>query len=199
MRVRRCRYVPEFAPQSGSRFRSLWEYELDRGEETPSNEHSDAEVVFYLTQGAGAMTIDRTNREVKSGQVVFIPPATPHVLANTSADVLRAFSIESTIGEEGRDNAEAIAQSRETIGHLQKIIDQLPTQMDAPAAIQSIVKLFDIGGRLSEQIEEAMGLDNAEALAALTSIENKIMASVVEITARYLQRTQPKRRHHRRF
>ncbi len=199
MRVRRCRYVPEFAPGSQSRFRSLWEYELDHGEETPSNEHSDAEVVFYLTHGAGEMIIDRTNRVIKPGEVVFIPPSTPHSLANTSPDMLRAFSIESTIGGgEGRDESEAAAQSRETIGHLQQIIDGLPTSMDAPMAIQSIVRLFDIGGRLSEQIEEAMGLDNQEALAALTSIENKIMASVVEITRRYLRRV-GKPRHRRRF
>lgn len=199
MRVRRCRYLPECAPGSHSRFRGLWEYELGKGEETPSSEHSDAEVVFYLTEGQGCMTIDRTDRPIRSGDLIFIPPSTPHSLANPGSDILRAFSFESIIFDGERPKEEE-TQARETIGHLQRIIDDMPAEIDAPTAIQCIVKLFDVGGRLSEQIENAMGLDNPEALSALTSIENKIMASVVEITRRYdINQRDTKPKHRRRF
>ena len=57
--------------------------------------------------------------------------------------------------------------------------------MNEAAAIQKIVELFDVGGRLSEQIEQALGLDNDDGVGALSTIERKIMKAVVEIAERY--------------
>ena len=61
----------------------------------------------------------------------------------------------------------------------------MPRILDRVTAIQQIVALFDIGGKLSEQIEQAFGLDNEEGVEALSKVEQRIMDTVVEITRRY--------------
>jgi hypothetical protein len=61
----------------------------------------------------------------------------------------------------------------------------LPEELSEAEAIQTIVRLFDIGGHLSEQIEEALGLDNEVGVNALTQIEKKLMEAIVSIADLY--------------
>ena len=145
------------------------------------------------------MRVAELVRAVEPGEVVLVPPRTDHVIANPSASErpLRAITVESrfdlgleseTLLEESPAVEKAIRAREEakrslrTIDHL---LGQLPNTIDEAIAIKTIVELFDIGGNLSEQIENNLGLDNKDGLEALEKIERRIMLAVVEITGRY--------------
>jgi len=74
---------------------------------------------------------------------------------------------------------------RETSRTIDEIVESLPASLSEAEAIQTVVRLFDIGGRLTEQIEEALGLDNEEGVHALERIEKKLMGAIVTIADRY--------------
>ena len=110
-------------------------------------------------------------------------PRTSHMIANRSDRVLRAITVESRF-DLGDGEAEAQAP-RESAATIDRIVEELPGDVDEAVAIQKIVELFDVGGRLSDQIEKALGLDNDDGVGALATIEKKIMKAVLEITTRY--------------
>jgi mannose-6-phosphate isomerase-like protein (cupin superfamily) len=178
-------------------FQSFWEVELTPGENTVPHQHYESEELIYLVHGAGRVRVDGIERPLHHGEVVLVPPRTDHVIANTTDAVLRAITVESRFdlglqpperledlhasGEELRAQEEA----RNSLGSIEQIMRGLPTEVDEALAIQAIVELFDIGGRLAEQIEHALGLDNSNGVEALGKVERRIMQAVVEITGRY--------------
>jgi mannose-6-phosphate isomerase-like protein (cupin superfamily) len=192
MKMRRMPSHPEFKLEGRSRhFQSFWELELTPGEETSPHSHFESEEIIYLLDGTGTITLARLERNVTAGEVVLVPPCTSHVIANRSNRLLRAITVESRFDMgEGPSVAEALGEepkppARESAASIDRIMQELPVDVDEATAIRKIVELFDVGGKLSEQIEEALGLDNDDGVGALSTIEKKIMRAVVEITARY--------------
>ena len=193
MKMRRMPSHPEFKLEGRSRhFQSFWELELVPGEATSPHQHFESEEIIYLLDGQGAVTIARLERDVSAGEVVLVPPRTSHLIANRSDRILRAITVESRfdMGEDaapaGEEGARLDADApREGAAAIDRIVADVPGTVDEAVAIQKIVELFDVGGRLSEQIEKALGLDNADGADALALIEKKIMQAVVEITGRY--------------
>lgn len=186
MKMRRMPSHPEFRLEGRSRhFQSFWELELEPGEAMSPHQHFESEEIVYLLDGQGSITIAATERAVSAGEVVLVPPRTNHALANPGGMVLRAITVESRfdLGEGGQLLEED--RPRETAASIDRIIADVPDLVDEAVAIKKIVELFDVGGRLSEQIEEALGLDNDDGVNALTTIEKKIMKAVIDITARY--------------
>jgi mannose-6-phosphate isomerase-like protein (cupin superfamily) len=184
MRIQRLSSLPDFKIEQSRHFGGVWEVELDAGEQTQPHQHEDLEEIYCFVEGTGEIVIGQRKCPVARGGVVHIPRLTRHWVENTSDRLLRCLAIES-LATKLAEEATAKPPARETVGSLEKMIHDLPKQMDQAAAIQQIVGLFDVAGRLSEQIEEAFGLDNEEGIAALTRIEKKIMDAVVEITRRY--------------
>jgi mannose-6-phosphate isomerase-like protein (cupin superfamily) len=184
MKMRRMPSHPEFKLEGRSRhFQSFWELELEPGEETSPHQHFESEEILYLLDGTGAIQIASTKRVVAAGEVILVPPRTSHAIANPTHDqLLRAITVESRfdLGEQPSEE-----KPRETTASLDRIISDVPKDVDEATAIRTIVELFDVGGRLSEQIETAFGLDNDDGVSALTQIEKKIMQAVVEISRRY--------------
>lgn len=168
------------ADEEGSRFLGCWELELLRGEATDRHEHREREEVCYVLLGSGAVLVGDSEGPVRKGDVVHVPPATTHRIENDSSKKLRCLLVASEIAREGEEEPE-----KRSVGHIDRVIGEIPQAVDEAAAIQGIVALFDIGGALSEQIETAYGLDNADGVEALTRVETKIMQAVVEITRRY--------------
>ncbi len=178
--------VPEFKLEGNSRyFGGVWEVELEAGEQTQPHQHEDLEEIYCFVEGRGEIVIGQRKCPVARGGVVHVPRLVKHWVENTSDRILRCLAIESLTLAPAPGTAEEKPAGRETVASLDKMIQDLPKQMDQAAAIQRIVALFDVAGRLSEQIEEAFGLDNEEGIDALTRIEKKIMDAVVEITRRY--------------
>ena len=198
MRLTRIKSHPAFRLEGRSKhFQSFWELELTPGEETVKHQHYESEEIIYLVSGEGQIQVAESEHRVEPGEVVLVPPRTNHVIANRSDRVLRAITVESRfdLGEEPLTDiadAKAIIQATEAAKRVSRTIDGLleglPTNVDEAVAIQTIVELFDIGGELSEQIENGVGLDNVEGVRALSEIERKIMLAVVRIAGRYQTR-----------
>ena len=176
---------PEFAGGEAAprHFGAVWEVELEPKEATQPHRHEDLEEIYCFVEGEGEIIVANRKKPVVRGEVVHIPRLASHWLENNSRGLLRCLAIEGPpVAAEGEAEA---GETKETVGHLEKSITELPKEMDRVAAIKGIVALFDIAGRLSEQIENAFGLDNDEGVAALTRIEKRIMDAVIEITKRY--------------
>jgi len=204
MRMRRMRSHPDFKLEGRSRhFQSFWELELTPGEQTTPHQHYESEEIIYLLNGKAQVIVADVERSVRPGEVVLVPPRTDHVIANPSDHVLRAITVESRLdlgaraeeqpqvssvelsaeGLEGSLRAEEEAKrSTQTIDEL---MNELPQELDEAVAIKTIVELFNVGGELSEKIEQTVGLDNTRGLEALNEVERKIMGAVVEISTRY--------------
>jgi mannose-6-phosphate isomerase-like protein (cupin superfamily) len=174
------------------RFGAVWEVELDSGEATQPHRHDDLEEIYCFVEGEGEIVVAHKKKPVARGEVIHIPRLTSHWVENNSRGLLRCLAIESPADPAAVEaGAEGEGAKPETVGALEKAISDLPrdAEMDQVAAIKNIVALFDIAGRLSEQIERAFGLDNEEGTEALGRIEKRIMDAVVEITKRYQKHT----------
>lgn len=179
----------EFASAEGQRhFGAVWEVELDSGEATQPQRHEALEEMYCFVEGEGEIVVANRKRPVVRGEAITIPRLTTHWVENNSRGLLRCIAIEGPPAAEKAEE-EAGEAPKETVGNLEKAIHHLPKDMDQVQAIKSIVALFDIAGRLSEQIENAFGLDNEQGLEALGRIEKRIMDAVVEITRRYQRQT----------
>jgi len=192
MRILRLPNHPEFSLPSGEprHFGSVWEVELESGESTQPHHHEELEEIYCFVEGEGEIIVGQKKKPVVRGEVIHIPKLTCHWVENNSRGLLRCLTIEGPAAPrapQGSSSAdeEGAEPQKETVGSLEKKIATLPQTMDRVEAIKHIVALFDIAGRLSEQIEQAFGLDNEEGLDALGRIEKRIMDAVVEITRRY--------------
>lgn len=175
------------AAGAAKHFGSVWEVQLESGEATQPHHHEDLEEIYCFVEGEGEIVVANKKKPVVRGEVIHVPRLTCHWVENNSRGLLRCLAIEGPPAPGA--SAPGDESPKETIGGLEKAITDLPKEMDRVAAIKNIVALFDIAGRLSEQIENAFGLDNEEGLEALTKIEKRIMDAVVEITKRYQRHT----------
>ncbi len=195
MKIQRLSTQPVIPVEGSSRhFGAAWEVLLDAGEATQPHQHQAIEEIYYFVEGTGEMVVATKKRAVGRGEIIYVPRLMTHHLENTSAGLLRCLTIESTpaAGEPGDDATGSAGaepddpeRTRESVRNIDRIIEKMPRVLDRVTAIQQIVALFDIGGKLSEQIEQAFGLDNEEGVSALTKVEQRIMDTVVEITRRY--------------
>ena len=65
------------------------------------------------------------------------------------------------------------------------MIDCIPDQIDRPTSLQFIIQLFETAGQLSEQIDDAIGLDTETGLRTLEAIEEQVMDAVLRIAHSY--------------
>ena len=190
MKILRLPASKDLVTQQGKeRFGAVWEVELESGEATQPHRHDEIDEIYCFVEGEGEIFVANRKKPVGRGEVVHIPRLACHWVENTSRGLLRCLTIESASEEKPSEGEPAAAEGSEnageTIGRLESTIKALPSEMDQVAAIKSIVGLFDIAGRLSEQIEKAFGLDNEEGVQALGRVEKRVMDAVVEITRRY--------------
>jgi len=71
-------------------------WELDQGVSEGPHNHNDAEVleeVYYFLKGAGIMTIDGEEVQVKTGDAVMITPESERGIANTGEESLQLVII----------------------------------------------------------------------------------------------------------
>ena len=80
------------------------------GRGPPLHVHPQAEV-FLVEQGEATFTIGEETLAVASGQVVMVPPETPHRFENTGGDELRVISMQPS-SEVEQANVEPGAPTR---------------------------------------------------------------------------------------
>ena len=180
MQIRSLKTSPGFPLAADTLFRGCWEYELGRGETTTPHVGRLGEEINLILEGRGVVTIGEQTHEVCEGELFFVPAETGHSIQNPFDPPLKGLVVEANL-----PRLSASGQDRVTLRDLEQVIQSIPAELDAPEALQCIIRLFDLAGYLSEQIEKAIGLDTTTGLETLARIENQVMEAVVQISAAY--------------
>jgi len=83
------------AGELGSRNMSVTWIEVPSGVDQELHSHEEAEQVYVITSGRGSMTVAGDTQEVSRGDLVMVPPATDHSIANPGASELCCVSVQS--------------------------------------------------------------------------------------------------------
>ena len=156
-------------------------FSLEPGESTPVHQHQAQEELVISLEGRGIVLRDNEPVDLFSGNVVVIPAGTAHSIANVSGLPLRGLTVAI------HRPAIAAESSVEMVsaGQLEEMIESIPSRIDRPTGLQVIIHLFEIAGNLSEQIDQAIGLDTETGLRTLEDIEKQVMDGIVKIAAAY--------------
>jgi mannose-6-phosphate isomerase-like protein (cupin superfamily) len=184
MKIKRLLSHPKFRLEGESdHFQSCWEFELFPGEETSPHRHYEREELLYLVSGKALVTVEATQREVTTGEVVLIPSRHSHKIRNRSNRVLRALSVESRY----EDVESFFAEPEESLplDSLESAVQELPKDLNVSEAIAKLVEIFNLGSRLSEHIERSLNVDEPDGQQAMGQLERQVMDAVLRITKRY--------------
>ena len=83
------------AGELGSRNMSVTWLEVPPGIDQELHSHEEAEQVYVVTKGSGSMSVAGDTQEISEGDLVMVPPATDHSIANDGGGDLCCVSIQS--------------------------------------------------------------------------------------------------------
>jgi mannose-6-phosphate isomerase-like protein (cupin superfamily) len=83
------------AGELGSRNLSVNWLEVPNGASEELRSHEEAEQVYVVVSGTGTMSATGDTQRLEVGDLVLIPPATEHAVANDGDDVLALVSVQS--------------------------------------------------------------------------------------------------------
>src|SRR5215207_7854235 len=83
------------AGELGSRNMSVTWLEIPPGARQELRSDAEAEQVYVVVRGTGTMSVAGDAQQVGEGDLILVPPATEHSLANDGADELSCVSIQS--------------------------------------------------------------------------------------------------------
>jgi mannose-6-phosphate isomerase-like protein (cupin superfamily) len=83
------------AGQLGARNLSVAWMEIPAGAEQTLHSDEEAEQVYVVVRGAGAMSVAGDTQEVGEGDLILVPPATDHSIANSGGEALVCVSVQS--------------------------------------------------------------------------------------------------------
>jgi mannose-6-phosphate isomerase-like protein (cupin superfamily) len=83
------------AGELGSRNMSVTWIEVPPGTSEEMRSHEEAEQVYVVTRGNGTMSAAGDTQELSAGDLVLIPPATDHSIANGSDGEFACVSVQS--------------------------------------------------------------------------------------------------------
>jgi mannose-6-phosphate isomerase-like protein (cupin superfamily) len=83
------------AGELGSRNMSVTWLEVPAGAEQSLRSHEEAEQVYVVVRGAGTMSVAGDTQPVGEGDLILVPPATDHSVANNGDGELACLSIQS--------------------------------------------------------------------------------------------------------
>lgn len=83
------------AGELGSRHLSVCWLEVPAGAEQELHSHEEAEQAYVVARGSGEMTVAGDTQQIAEGDLVLIPPATDHSIANRSDSDLCCISVQS--------------------------------------------------------------------------------------------------------
>jgi mannose-6-phosphate isomerase-like protein (cupin superfamily) len=69
--------------------------EVPSGIDQELHSHEEAEQIYIVTSGQGTMTVAGDTQEVAEGDLVLVPPATDHSIANSNSSDLCCVSVQS--------------------------------------------------------------------------------------------------------
>ena len=83
------------AGELGSRHMSVTWLDVPQGVDQELHSHEEAEQVYIVVRGRGRMTVAGDTQEIAPGDLVLVPPATDHSIANDGEDALSCASVQS--------------------------------------------------------------------------------------------------------
>ena len=83
------------AGELGSRNMSATWLEVPSGIDQELHSHEEAEQVYVVCRGSGTMTVAGDKQEISEGDLVLVPPATDHSIANDGDSDLCCVSVQS--------------------------------------------------------------------------------------------------------
>jgi mannose-6-phosphate isomerase-like protein (cupin superfamily) len=83
------------AGELGSRNMSVIWLEIPGGTEQTLQSHEEAEQVYVVVRGAGTMSVAGDTQPVGEGDLILVPPATEHSIANNGNDTMACISAQS--------------------------------------------------------------------------------------------------------
>jgi mannose-6-phosphate isomerase-like protein (cupin superfamily) len=83
------------AGELGSRNLSVNWVEVPSGASEELRSHEEAEQVYVVVKGTGTMSATGDSQRLGEGDLVLIPPATDHSIANDGVDALALVSVQS--------------------------------------------------------------------------------------------------------
>ena len=83
------------AGELGSRNMSVTWLEVPSGVEQTLHSDEEAEQVYVVVRGQGRMSVAGDTGEIAEGDLVLVPPATDHAIANTGDGELACVSVQS--------------------------------------------------------------------------------------------------------
>lgn len=83
------------AGEMGARNISVTWLEVPVGAEQTLRSHEEAEQVYVVVGGAGTMSVAGDTQRVEAGDLILVPPATDHAIANDGDATLACISVQS--------------------------------------------------------------------------------------------------------
>lgn len=83
------------AGELGSRNMSVTWLEVPVGAEQTLRSHEEAEQVYVVVRGSGTMSVAGDTQRVGEGDLILVPPATDHAIANDGEGELACVSVQS--------------------------------------------------------------------------------------------------------
>jgi mannose-6-phosphate isomerase-like protein (cupin superfamily) len=83
------------AGELGSRNMSVTWLEVPAGARQTLRSHEEAEQVYVVVRGAGTMSVAGDTQGVEEGDLILVPPATDHSIANDGESELAYVSVQS--------------------------------------------------------------------------------------------------------
>jgi mannose-6-phosphate isomerase-like protein (cupin superfamily) len=83
------------AGEMGARNMSVTWLEVPPGAEQTLRSHEEAEQVYVVVRGAGTMSVAGDTQRVEEGDLILVPPATDHAIANDGDAALACISVQS--------------------------------------------------------------------------------------------------------
>lgn len=83
------------AGQLGSRNMSVTWLEIPGGTEQTLRSDEGGEQVYVVVRGAGTMSVAGDTQDVGEGDLILVPPATDHSVANDGDEILACVSVQS--------------------------------------------------------------------------------------------------------
>ncbi|HEY5976390.1 MAG TPA: cupin domain-containing protein [Solirubrobacterales bacterium] len=83
------------AGELGARNVSVTWLEVPAGAEQTLRSHEEAEQVYVVVRGAGTMSVAGDTQRVEEGDLILVPPATDHSVANDNDSELACVSVQS--------------------------------------------------------------------------------------------------------
>jgi mannose-6-phosphate isomerase-like protein (cupin superfamily) len=83
------------AGELGSRHMSVTWLEVPPGTDQELHSHEESEQVYVVCRGAGTMTVAGDTQGITEGDLIMVPPATDHSIANSGDTDLCCVSVQS--------------------------------------------------------------------------------------------------------